>query len=71
MSTVVPGMSWGLRASLMSAAMAEGPAEDAGALLAAYLAPVPEPDLVDIDPARPWPGWSSSTCSLGARRARR
>ena len=51
MSSVVPRSSMGRRESLMSAAMDEGPGDDTGALLAAYLAPVPEPDLVDIDPA--------------------
>ena len=69
MSTVVPGVSNGMRASLMSAAMAERPSEDAGALLAAYLAPVPEPDLVDIDPAS-LAGTVAQHLHLGARRTR-
>ncbi|MGV8909220.1 MAG: NAD-glutamate dehydrogenase [Propionicimonas sp.] len=34
----------------MSAAIAEGSGAEAGELLAAYLAHVPEPDLVDVDP---------------------
>ncbi len=51
MSTVVPGTSAGLRDSILSAAMAEGADDISGSLLAAYLAPVPEPDLADIHPA--------------------
>ena len=68
MSNVVPGVTMGTRASLMSAAMAEGPAEDAGSLLAAYLVPVPEPDLVDIDPAS-LAGMVEQHLHLGARRS--
>ena len=51
MSSVLPGTSMGKRAALMSAAMVDGPADDVAKLLSAYLVPVPEPDLVDIDPA--------------------
>jgi len=50
-STVVPGKSRGLRDLLLSAAMAEGPTDEVDSLVAAYLALIPEPDLVDIDPA--------------------
>ncbi len=51
MSSAVPGTSAGKRASLLSSAMAEGPGgADQECLLAAYLQPVPEPDLADIDP---------------------
>ncbi len=50
MSSVVPGTSAGLRESLSSAASADGSGGDQARLLAAYLQPVPEPDLAGIEP---------------------
>ena len=47
MSTLVPGAQTGLRESLLT--VADGDA-DLTALLRSYLAPVPEPDLVGIEP---------------------
>lgn len=50
MSSVIPGTSAGVRQSLMAAAMAEGSGDpELAGLLAAYLQPVPEPDLAGID----------------------
>ncbi|PFG16903.1 glutamate dehydrogenase (NAD) [Propionicimonas paludicola] len=49
MPTVDPGSTAGLRDQLLSAAGAEASPQLRG-LLAAYLAPVPEPDLPEIDP---------------------
>ncbi|MCC6496813.1 MAG: NAD-glutamate dehydrogenase, partial [Propionibacteriaceae bacterium] len=67
MSTVVPGTSAGLRDSLMSTALAEGADEIQQPLLTAYLAPVPEADLADID-ATTLAGIVALHLELGRRR---
>ena len=69
MSSLVPGSSAGVRESLLAAAMAEGPAAaEKDCLLEAYLQPVPEPDLADIDAAVLA---ATVTAHLGLGRTRR